>query len=202
VSGRPADALSGRRTKTQFRHQIPTTWRWPASCCSLRRYRRALARRRRIHPPRESRRARPLLDHAGLIFHHAEDTMTTEERTEDRTRYEVLFEDMKKQFGVIMEAQAACAEDAKQHRAETNQRFEKVERELIRLDVKIMNLDAKVNTLDAKVNTLDTKVNTLDAKVDKIEQKIGALDVKLSTELARIAAHLGINGASPPAGPP
>ena len=34
----------------------------------------------------------------------------------------------------------------------------------------------------------------------KVNGKIDALDTKLSTELARIARHLGIGGAPPPAG--
>lgn len=58
-----------------------------------------------------------------------------------------------------------------------------------------MNLDAKV---EEKTNALEQKISALDAKVDR---KIDALDVKLSAELARIAAHLGLTGAAPPAGP-
>ena len=113
--------------------------------------------------------------------------------TKQRTRYEVLLEDLKKDVSVIAEGHGTLDQANKRTQRDLEQRSDEADRRFMKLEVKVMGLDAKVIALDAKVDALDAKVIVLDAKFDR---KFDTLDAKLS----RIATHLGLDGAPQPPG--
>ena len=111
---------------------------------------------------------------------------------EEQARYEVLLEDLQRDVRLIADGHVALTERLDRTEAKFEQRFERVEQQIMVLDVKV---NQKIDALDAKVDALDAKVTQ---KVDALDAKVDALDMKLSAELSRIATHLGLNDAPRP----
>ena len=96
--------------------------------------------------------------------------------TEERTRFEVLLENVQTDIRVIAEAQGALVE-----------RMDRTEARLDRHEARFDRLELRVAVLDTKVDALDAKVDALDARVASSQQWI-----------ERIATHLGLDGAPRP----
>ena len=59
--------------------------------------------------------------------------------------------------------------------AETNQRFDKLDDKVDKLDVRVGNLESKVDKLDDRVGNLESKVDKLDDRVGNLESKVDKL---------------------------
>ena len=100
--------------------------------------------------------------------------------TEERTRFEVLLENVQIDIRVIAEAQGALVE--------------RMDRTEARLD----RHEARFDRLDLRVAVLDTKVDALDAKVDALDAKVDARFANIQQWIERIATHLGLDGVPRP----
>jgi predicted nuclease with TOPRIM domain len=97
---------------------------------------------------------------------------------EERTRVEVLLENLQTSVKVIAEGHIALAE-----------RFE-------RMDNKFDGLEAKFDRLDMRVNGLETKFDRLDLRVNGLETRLDAFADDTQRRLKRIEGHLELNGSS------
>lgn len=110
--------------------------------------------------------------------------MTTEEDpTNERSHYEALLEDMKREFKVLSEAQVANTEGLQEVRAETDRRFKEIDRRVMVLEVKDIELGEKVGAVAAMVVALDGKV---DRKVGALDAKLVAFDKKIDRGIAAL----------------
>jgi outer membrane murein-binding lipoprotein Lpp len=107
--------------------------------------------------------------------------------TEERTRFEVLLENIDTKVNVIAEGHAGL-----------HQRLDQME---ARFDVRFDRLETQVNVLAVKVNGLEVKVDGLEVKVDGLETKVDGLEVfaaDAQRRLERIETHLQLKGSSRP----
>jgi chromosome segregation ATPase len=109
--------------------------------------------------------------------------------TEERARYEVLFEQIQADFRVFGEQQNAMAVELRS----TNERLDRIETTVDRLEIKVDVLDRRVGNLETKVGNLETKVDKLETKVDKLDVFAGDAQQRLG----RIETHLQLNGSNP-----
>jgi chromosome segregation ATPase len=89
--------------------------------------------------------------------------------TDERSRLEVLVEDVQRHLKVLAEAHIATVD----HLGRIDRKLEKLDELEIKFDV----LDKKVDVLDKKVDVLDKKVDVLDKKVDALDERVGSLEV-------------------------
>ena len=111
--------------------------------------------------------------------------------TEERTRFEVLLENLQTSVNVIAEGHGALVE-----------RLDRME---TRFETRFDRFEAKVDGLEVKVNGIKAKVDGLEAKVDGLEAKVDGLEVFASDSqrrLTRIETHLPLNGSSHSRPPP
>jgi len=104
--------------------------------------------------------------------------------TEERTRFEVLLENLQTSVNVIAEGHGALVE---------------------RLDRMETRFETRFDRFEAKVDGLEVKVNGIKAKVDGLEAKVDGLEVFASDSqrrLTRIETHLQLNGSSHSHPPP
>jgi chromosome segregation ATPase len=119
--------------------------------------------------------------------------------TEERTRFEVLLENIETKVNVIAEGHGALVERcdalAEGQRTLVN-RLDQMER---RFETRFDGLESRFNTLETKVDGLETKVDGLETKVDGLETKVDGLEVFASDaqgRLKRIETHLQLKRAS------
>jgi len=96
--------------------------------------------------------------------------------TDERSRLEVLVEDVQRHLKVLAEAHIATVD----HLGRIDRKLEKLDELEIKFDVldkKVDVLDKKVDVLDKKVDVLDKKVDVLDKKVDALDERVGSLEV-------------------------
>lgn len=101
--------------------------------------------------------------------------------TEERTHHTALLEDVQREIRLLAEAHTGHTEHAERTEARFEQRFKEVEHQIMALDV---NLGVRIGSVEAK----------LGARIGSVEAKLDSLGTKLSTELSRIATHLGLDG--------
>ncbi len=164
-------------------------------------------------------------------FPPSESTVTTEvdvNRYADKLKtVEGKMDYLETHFRVINERTAETTERLEHLKLELERQGKDVGHQLMVLDVGVKQLTKKTDALDQKTDALDQKTDVLDRRLVALDlgtdaldrriravettltQKIDAVDAKLtgkidavSAELSRIATHLGVGGAPPPAGHP
>ncbi|MCX5807680.1 MAG: hypothetical protein NT010_16695 [Proteobacteria bacterium] len=113
----------------------------------------------------------------------------------EKDNLEILLEDIKEKFELVLEGNAGLHHEIKQMRAEMNDKFEFVDFKIDTLNKKI---DGVHNELDVKIdgvyNKLDVKIDgvhdKLDKKIDgvhdKLDAKIDGLEISLKKEINRV----------------
>jgi outer membrane murein-binding lipoprotein Lpp len=114
--------------------------------------------------------------------------------TEERTRFEVLLENIDTKVNVIAEGHAGLHQRLDQMEARFDVRFDRLETQVNVLAVKVNGLEVKVDGLEVKVDGLEVKVDGLETKVDGLE--VFAADAQ--RRLERIETHLQLKGSTRP----
>ena len=112
--------------------------------------------------------------------------------TDERSRLEVLVEDVQRHLKVLAEAHIATVD----HLGRIDRKLEKLDELEIKFDV----LDKKVDVLDKKVDALDERVGSLEVFASDAKQQLKGLETKVDKldafasdgklRLKRIEAHL------------
>lgn len=119
--------------------------------------------------------------------------------SEERTRYEVLLENIETNVKLIAEAQGGLSQRLDRMEARFEARFDQLETNVNILAVKVDGLAVKVDGLATKVDRLETKVDRLETKVDGLETKVDGLEIFAADtkgRLTRIEGHLQLHGES------
>ena len=141
-------------------------------------------------------------------------TQKLDAQSTEHAQHKALLEDVQRQVRVIAEGHVANAHRIKDTKSALEQQIQQLDHRVMVLDVKV---HAKLEDLEARMDTkleglearIDTKLEGLEARMDaklegleaRMDTKLDTLETKfdgLGTELSRIAAHLGLSGASHP----
>jgi predicted nuclease with TOPRIM domain len=121
-------------------------------------------------------------------------------KDEQRTRLEVMVEDLQGQVKAVAESNQAVASALADMKADFTRRFDE-------LDVKFVGMTIEMRDLKAEVGTLGGKVDKLEGKVDKLEvfatdaaprlERLEAFAIDAAPRLVRIEKHLGLPALPP-----
>jgi predicted nuclease with TOPRIM domain len=96
---------------------------------------------------------------------------------EQRTRLEVMVEDLQGQVKAVAESNQAVASALADMKADFTRRFDELDVKFVGMTIEMRDLKAEVGTLGGKVDKLEGKVDKLEGKVDKVEGKVDKLEV-------------------------
>ena len=133
---------------------------------------------------------------------------------EQRTRFEVMLEDMDRNVRVLTESTRAVAAALADMRHDFTRRFDEIDLKFVGMTIEIRDLKTEVSTLGGKVDNLETRVDRLEAKVDNLAVRVDRLEAfttdaaprlerleafatDAAPRLARIENHLRLNKPLP-----
>ena len=126
---------------------------------------------------------------------------------EQRTRFEVLVEDMGRQLSMVAESNQTLAAALADMKHDFTRRFDGVDVRLAGMTIEMRDLKAEVGTLGGKVDKLEGKVDKLEAfasdagpRLVRLEGKVDKLEAFASDagpRLVRIETHLALPAPRP-----
>ena len=112
--------------------------------------------------------------------------------TEERTRFEVLLENIETKVNVIAEGHAGLHQRLDQMEARFEARFDSVETQLNVLAVKVNGVETKVNGLETKVDGLEVFAADAQRRLKRIESSL-----QLKSPVRSAPRHIAVR-ATPP----
>jgi len=120
--------------------------------------------------------------------------------TQERTRFEVLLENIQTSVNVIAEGQVAVV-----HRLDRiEHRLDKIEVRLDKIEVRLDVLEKRFDQLEVRFDQPERRVDKLEVRFDKLEVRFDVLEAKVDhlegfavdaqDRLKRIEGHLRLNG--------
>jgi outer membrane murein-binding lipoprotein Lpp len=126
---------------------------------------------------------------------------------EQRTRLEVMVEDLEGHVKAVAESNQAVAAALAEVKADFTRRFDELDVKFVGMAIEMRDLKAEVGTLGGKVDTLGGKVDKLEGKVDKLEvfatnaaprlERLEAFAIDAAPRLVRIEKHLALPALPP-----
>jgi predicted nuclease with TOPRIM domain len=95
---------------------------------------------------------------------------------------EILFEEMRGKFDLVLEAHAALNTKIDDFRRESNEKHELTA-------FKLQVVADQVKSLDGRVGRLEGRVGSLEGRFDKLESKVDAIAADLAAHRADTEAH-------------
>ncbi len=117
----------------------------------------------------------------------------------EKDHLEILLEDMRGNFQLVLEGHEVLRHDIQDLARETKERFEVVDLKFEALNTKIDSVDERLNNkIDAVDKKLSDKIDAVDKKLSdkidavdkKLSDKIDAVDKNLSNHIDAVAADL------------
>jgi chromosome segregation ATPase len=113
--------------------------------------------------------------------------------TQERTRFEVLLENIQTSVNVIAEGQVALVH-----------RLDRIEHRLDKLEVRCANIEIRLDVIDKRLDQLEVRFDRVERRVDKLDVRFDVLEAKVDhlevfagdaqDRLKRIEGHLRLNG--------
>ncbi len=106
---------------------------------------------------------------------------------------EIILEDMRENFDLVLEGHESLRHDIKDLRGEMNEKFELVDFKIEALNKKIDGVDEK---LTRKIDGVEERLNLkIDGVEDKLNLKIDGVEERLTRKIDAVAADLAAHRA-------
>lgn len=102
----------------------------------------------------------------------------------DQSYMEILFEEMRGKFDLVLEGYATLRAEIQKFRRESNEKHDLTA-------FKIQVLSDEVSNLRDKVGSLDNRIGTLEGRFDTLEGKVDAVAVELAAHRSDTEVHRG-----------
>jgi chromosome segregation ATPase len=124
----------------------------------------------------------------------------------EKDHLEVLLEDIREKFDLVLEGHGALRQgidnltkEVRENKDETSFKIDTLHQRIGKMDQKIGKMDQKIGKLDQRVGKMDQKIGKMDQKIDtfrlELKDEIGDIRIDLGGKIDRVAVDLAAHRA-------
>ncbi len=118
----------------------------------------------------------------------------------DRDHLEILLEDIRGKFDLVLEGHEGLRGDIERARQESKERDEhllfliqtvngKVDGVEARLGARLDRVETRLDSVETRLDRVETRLDRVETRLDRVETRLGSVESKVDTLASELAAH-------------